>query len=82
MKKLNTQYFFAAAFMTIGIIQMFRADVLESSLYILAGLAFTFNLLASEERFRRQKKVLVAVTWTLMIATGLLFLWVLQFHYL
>ena len=80
MDRINIQIFLAAVLIMVGVYQMVRADALEASLYILAGLAFAFNQMASAERFQAYKKVLVSITWILMIVTMLLFLWVLQFH--
>jgi hypothetical protein len=82
MKNINSQYFFALLFMGVGIYQMIKSDVLEASLYFLAGSTFILNALTSEARLQRYKKPLVRITWVMIIATGLLFLWVIQFKYL
>lgn len=82
MKDLNRQYLFALIFMGVGIYQMTKGDVVEASLYLFAGSAFIFNALASEARLQQYKKLLAIITWVLIIVTGLLFLWVIQFKYL
>lgn len=76
------QYVFGLIFMGVGIYNIVIRDYLESSLYIMAGLAFIFNQLANEPRFVANKKTLVIVTWALIITTGLLFLYLLQFKFL
>jgi hypothetical protein len=80
MKIFKTAYLFPIFFIGIGIYQMFRVDFLEASLYILAGSAFVFNALASEERFAEHKKILGTITWILLGISLLLFFWVLQFN--
>ena len=82
MKNTNLHYFAALIFIGFGIYQMTKSDMVEASLYIFAGSAFIFNSLASEARLHRYKKQLAIITWVLIITTGLLFLWVLQFKYL
>jgi len=79
MKYFNTQSLFSAVFLLLGCYNLYEGKWLEASLYIVAALAFVFNSLASHEKFERHKKVLVAITWTLMISTALLFFWFLQF---
>ena len=76
------QYAFAAIFLFVGVYQLIKKDSLEASLYIMAAIAFIANSLASEPKLMRWKKPMVIVTWVLIIAVGLLFLWLLQFKYL
>lgn len=82
MKFLNRQYLFALIAMGAGVYQMIKGDVVEASLYLFFGSAFIFNALASEPRLQQYKKLLAIITWVLIIVTGLLFLWVIQFKYL
>ncbi len=82
MKNLNRQYIFAALFVAFSVYQAFIGDILEFSLYFAAGLAFTFNALTFEPGLYKYKKPLVIVSWILIIGTGILFLWMLQFKYL
>jgi hypothetical protein len=82
MKDFSSQYLFAVVFIAVGGYQLYKENWLEASLYILAALSFIFNTLAGEKKFQHRKKLLVRITWTLMIITALLFLWVLQFKYL
>ena len=56
--------------------------MLEASLYMIAGAAFIFNTVASEPALVQYKKVLVVITWVLIIAAGILFLYLLQFKFL
>ena len=76
------QYLFGVIFLGFGIYQLVKKDFLEASLYMVAGAAFVFNTLASEPRLAQYKKVIVVITWVLIIAAGLLFLYLLQFKFL
>jgi hypothetical protein len=76
------QYLFGTIFFGVGIYQLISKDYLEASLYCLAGLAFVFNTLTSEPRFLPQKRILVVITWILIIVTAVLFLYLIQFKYL
>ena len=82
MNAKNRQYLFGLIFLAVGIYQFTIKDWLEFSLYSLAGLAFIVNSLTMEPRLLRYKKPLVIVSWVLIIATGILFLYLLQFKYL
>lgn len=80
MGAINRQYLFGLIFIAFGGYQIFKNhDYLESSLYITAGLSFVFNATTSEPRLIAYKKVLVLITWALIIASGILFLYLLQF---
>lgn len=81
MNANTRQYLFGAIFLLVGFYQLYQRDYLEASLYLLAALSFMFNTLAAEPRLAAYKKPLVIITWTLMIATGLVFLYVLQFKF-
>lgn len=81
MNARTRQYLFALVFMGVGAYQLYRQDYVEASLYFLAGLAFLFNTLTSEPRLFQYKKTLVAVTWVLIVVTGLAFLYLMQFKY-
>ena len=82
MNARQRQYLFGAIFLAFGIYQLVKNDVLEASLYMVAGAAFVFNTVASEPALAQYKNVLVILTWTLIIAAGILFLYLLQFRYL
>ena len=82
MNATTRQYLFGAIFTCVGGYYLYRKDYLEASLYLLAGLAFIFNTLASEPKLVQYKKILSIVTWILIIITGLLFLYILQFKFL
>jgi hypothetical protein len=81
MNANTRQYLFGGIFLLVGFYQLYQHDYLEASLYLLAALSFMFNSLAAEPRLAAYKKPLVIITWTLMIATGLVFLYVLQFKF-
>lgn len=76
------QYLFGIAFFGFGIYEFMKNDALEASVYLVAGLAFIFNNLASEPKFYRHKKILVTITWILIIAAAIIFLYALQFKFL
>ncbi|HEY5746764.1 MAG TPA: hypothetical protein VIU12_11845 [Chryseolinea sp.] len=82
MNARTRQYLFGFIFFAVGIYQLTRHDALEASLYMAAGTAFVFNSLAMEPRLIAYKKGLAIVTWVLIIGTGLLLLWLVQFKYL
>ena len=70
---------FAIGFFILGLYNLYRMDLQEVGLYFLAALAFTFNVLASEPKLLRFRKPFTIITWVLMVVTGLLFLYLLQF---
>lgn len=78
MNSLSRQYLFGSIFFAVGIYHLWIKDYLEASLYCLAGLAFIVNTLTSEPRLVEYKKILVAISWILIISTAILFLWLLQ----
>jgi hypothetical protein len=82
MNARTRQYLFGFIFFAVGIYQLTRHNALEASLYMIAGTAFVFNSLAMEPRLIVYKKGLVITTWGLIIGTGLLLLWLIQFKYL
>jgi hypothetical protein len=82
MNARTRQYLFGLIFLGIGIYQLVINDLLEFSLYGLAGLSFIVNALTMEPRFITYKKPLVIFSWLLIGATGILFLYLLQFKYL
>lgn len=79
MSALIRQYIFGAFFIFYGIYQATRKDYLEVALYVTAGFAFIFNSLAKEPRLANFKTILVVITWTLIIAAAILFLYMIQF---
>lgn len=76
------QYLFGLLFIGVGIYQYFLNEYLETVLYVLAGVSFIVNALTLEARFSTYKKPLVIISWILIGATGILFLYLLQFKYL
>lgn len=75
-------YLVSFLFFLVGAYQVYAGDLLEASLYILASLAFAFNSMAAEPKLVTYKKTIVLITWSLIIVTGILFLYLLQFKYL
>jgi len=82
MNARQRQYLFGAIFLAFGIYQIVKKDMLEASLYMVAGAAFIFNTIATEPALAQYKKVLVIITWALIIVSGILFLYLLQFKFL
>jgi hypothetical protein len=81
MNAQTRQYLFGMIFVAVGFYQLYIKDLPEFSLYGLAGLAFIVNALTLEPRLIALKKPLVIVSWILIISTGILFLYLLQFKY-
>ena len=79
MKSKKLHYFFGSIFIIMAIYQWTINDMQEFALYGLAGLAFIVNTMAMEPRLASYKKPLTIFTWLLMVATGILFLYLLQF---
>lgn len=82
MNAKSRQYLFGLIFVGVGIYQLTVKDYLEFGLYGLAGISFIVNSLTMEPRLASAKKTLVVVSWILIGATGILFLYLLQFKYL
>ncbi len=76
------QYLFGLIFFGFGIYEFRKNDPLEASVYLIAGLAFVCNNLIYEPRLFNYKKILVTITWILIIAAAIIFLYVLQFKFL
>lgn len=72
-------YLFGLIFLAVGIYQLVRNDIEEFSMYALAAAAFAVNGLSLEPRLASWKKGLSIAGWLLIAATGLLFLYLLQF---
>jgi hypothetical protein len=82
MKSIDRQYLFGGLFVAFAIYQSVIEDYLEFALYAVAGLAFISNALTFEPKLFPYKKGLVIITWTLIISSGILFLYLIQFKYL
>ena len=82
MNARTRQYLFGLIFLAVGVYQLVIHDYLEFSLYALAGTAFIVNCLTMEPKLANYKKPLVIVSWVLIVTTGILFLYLLQFKYL
>ncbi len=82
MDTIKRQYLFAAIFLGMGIYQIIQKDVVEASLYLMAGVSFVLNSVSSLPSLARYKKPLVIVTWVFIFATAVMFLYALQKEYL
>ena len=81
MDSHRRSYLFGGAFLAIGFYQIYKSDFLEFSLYGLAGLSFIVNALTYEPSLMKFKKPLVIASWIFILATGIIFLYVLQFKF-
>ena len=81
MDSTKRQYLFGLIFIGVGIYQLTIKDYLEFSLYAVAGLSFIVNALTLEPKLIAHKKNLVIASWILIITTGLLFLYLIQFKW-
>lgn len=81
MNPVQRQYLFGLLFVGVGVYQLAKQDFLEFSLYTVAGLSFVVNALTLEPKLVAYKKTLVMVSWILIIATGLLFFYLIQFKW-
>lgn len=81
MSSSSRQYVFAAIFIGVAVYQGFMGDYLEVILYSMAGTAFILNALSLEPRLERFKPVIVITTWVLIVATGIFFLYMVQFKF-
>ena len=74
-------YLFAAGLLAVAIYQVAQNDLLESSLYFCAALTFAVNGLTGEPTLAAHKKILVIVSWLLIGASAVLFLYLMQFKF-
>jgi hypothetical protein len=81
MNSHRRSYIFGVALLAIGFYQVYLKDFLEFALYGLAGIAFIVNALTYEPALERFKKSLVIASWIFILATGVMFLYVLQFKF-
>ena len=81
MNSIQRQYLFGLIFICVGVYQLTIKDFLEFSLYSVAGLSFIVNALTLEPKLIVYKKSLVTLSWILIITTGLLFFYLIQFKW-
>ena len=81
MNATQRQYLFGLIFFGVGIYYITNGSWFESSLYIVAGLAFVFNALTLEPKLVKYKRPLTVISWILIISTGLLLLYLIQFRW-
>jgi dolichyl-phosphate-mannose--protein O-mannosyl transferase len=79
MNSSTRQYLFGAIFLAVGIYDLYTRHYLDALLFCLAGLAFIVNTLTNDPRMLAYKKTMVIVSWVLIVATGIAFLYWLQF---
>ncbi len=75
--KGNTQYLIALASIGFSVFQYIEGDNREFALYLSLGLAFAILGLSREDHFRKYKW-LPALSWIFVIATAIIFLFVLR----
>lgn len=80
MNATQRQYLFGLIFLGVGVYYITRQSI-ETYLYFVGGLAFIVNGLTIEPKLAKYKKPLTIVSWVLIIATGLLLLYLAQFHW-
>lgn len=76
------QYIFGLIFIGIGCYQFYVSEYLEFGLYVMAGSAFICNALIAEPQLYDYKKKLVGITWTLIIGSSVLFLYLLRYKFM
>jgi hypothetical protein len=81
MNAIIRQYLFGVIFIGVGVYELIILDYLEFSLYGVAGLSFVVNALTQEPKLVNHKKNLVILSWVLIITTGLLLLYLIQFKW-
>lgn len=81
MNATQRQYLFGLIIFGVGVYYITRGAWFESSLYLVAGLAFVVNALTGEPKLARHKKLLVVFSWILIISSGLLLLYMIQFRW-
>ncbi|MDL5047658.1 hypothetical protein QQ054_16705 [Oscillatoria amoena NRMC-F 0135] len=81
MNAHTRQYVFGSIFIMFGIYQLYINDLLEFWLYTLAGAAFIVNALTGEVRLEQYKKPLIVLSWLLIVATGILFFYLLRYKF-
>lgn len=82
MNASRNHYLFGGLFFAIGVYQLIVGDWSEFWLYAAAGSAFVVTALSGEPRLQRHRKPLAIISWLLILGTGILFLFMLQFRYL
>ncbi len=78
---MSRHYLFGVVFFGLGIYHLWIRDYLDASLYCMAGLAFIVNAMTTEPKLAAYKKVLVIVTWILIISSSVIFLYLIQERY-
>ena len=82
MNSVLRQYLFGLIFIGFALYQAINnKDYLEFSLYFTAGLAFIANAMTFETRLEQYKKELIIITWSLILTTGVILLYLIQFKW-
>lgn len=72
---------FGGIFIAFGVYQLYIRDYLEFWLYALAGTAFIVNALTAESGLVKFKKTLVILSWILIVATAVLFFYLIRYKF-
>jgi hypothetical protein len=75
--KGSTSYLVAIISLSFSAYQFYLEDLREFTLYFILGLTFAVMGLSREDRFKKYKW-LVGLSWLLVIASGIMFLFVLR----
>jgi hypothetical protein len=81
MKSTHRQYLFGLIFLAVAAFQLYARDLLEFTLYIVVGAAFIVNALTLEPKLAAHKLILVIASWILIILSGIMFLYLLQYKW-
>lgn len=79
MKAGKIRYLVGAAMLCMAVYQALKPDIWECLLYATAGAAFITMALLTDNVFPGARKLLNVLSWVLIIAAVLIFLFVLQF---
>ena len=79
MNPHNRLYLYGALLLVFGGYQLFLSHRWECALYGMAGVCFFVNGFTSEPFFSNYRKPMVVFSWVSIMATAVLFLYILQF---
>jgi hypothetical protein len=80
MKANRNFYLYGSALLVVAAYQAYQGDFVEMALYVLAALAFGVNGLTGEPAVARYKRPLVVLSWVLIVATIIDFLYLMRFR--
>ena len=73
MNSIVRQYVFGAIIIAVGLYRLYTGVMVDFGLYVTAGAAFIFNGLTLEPKLASFKKLLIIITWVLIITAGIFF---------